>query len=418
MATAVEVPKLGNTVEECIVSIWKKRKGEAVAAGDVVAEIETDKATFEVSSPAAGVILETFFAEGTLVPVFTNLFVVGEPGEEFEGFRPKAVAAPEKAAVTAVPEIRVETQRNDSVDGVYSPRARRFAEEHNFHPSNLAGSGPNGRVLEEDLRRLYHSSPRVSSAAARSIADGMQARQEGSGLGGMLLTGDLGSPPVKISNLRERIARRMVHSLHSTAQYTLHASADAGGLLAVRAKVKEAKTGPDININDLVTFCCVRALIQVPELNAEFVDGSLFKHAEVHIGFACDTARGLIVPVVRDAHLLSAGELASQMKNLTAQAVNGSIGADDLSGATFTVSNLGGVGIEAFTPLLNPPQVGILGVGGMQVKAVRRHGAVEFIDAIGLSLTCDHQVIDGAPGARFLQVLKEKIEKVDSLCTI
>src|SRR5262249_3850678 len=138
----------------------------------------------------------------------------------------------------------------------------------------------------------------------------------------------------------------------------------------------------------------------------------------VHIGFACDTPRGLLVPVVRDAHLLCVDELAERMKDLAAKAVDGSMAPDDLSGATFTLSNLGNLGIEEFTPLLNPPQVAILGVGAIHVKPVRRDGAIGFIDAIALSLTCDHQVIDGAPGARFLQVLKSKIERVESLAGI
>ena len=154
------------------------------------------------------------------------------------------------------------------------------------------------------------------------------------------------------------------------------------------------------------------------DLNAEFVDGRIYKHAEVHVGFACDTPRGLMVPVVRDAHTLTAGELSTRMKELTAQAVAGTIAVDDLTGGTFTVSNLGGLGIESFTPLLNPPQVAILGVDAIGLKAVRREGRIEFIDSIGLSITLDHQVIDGAPGARFLKVVKEKIENVESLCTI
>jgi pyruvate dehydrogenase E2 component (dihydrolipoamide acetyltransferase) len=228
-------------------------------------------------------------------------------------------------------------------------------------------------VLEQDLRKLYQSGRRISK-------------------------------------VREKIARRMRESLASTAQYTLNASADARGLLAIRARTKE------VNVNHLVTFCAIEALLDVPALNAEFIDGGIREHAEVHMGFACDTPRGLLVPVIRDAHSLAVDELAARMKELTAQAVDGTIAPDDLSGATFTISNLGALGIESFTPLLNPPQVAILGVGAIQLKPVRRAGQVEFIDAIGLSLTCDHQIIDGAPGARFLQVLKSKIEDVESLC--
>ena len=379
MATPVEAPKLGNTVEECLISRWVKRKGEKVAAGDVVAEIETDKATFEVTSPVDGVLLESFFDEGALVPVFTNIFVVGDPGEPVDTFRPGSptdAAAPSPQPQASSPSARSapvpSPQSQAPSPGVLSPRARRFAQQNNFHPSSVTGSGPGGRILEADLKALFHSGARISK-------------------------------------LRERIARRMRESLATTAQYTLNASADARGLLAIRARTKA------VNINHLVTFCCVEALLDVPSLNAEFIDGAIREHADVHIGFACDTPRGLLVPVVRNAHLLAVDELAEMMQDLAAKAVEGTIAPDDLSGATFTVSNLGALSIETFTPLLNPPQVAILGVGAIQVKPVRRSGQVEFIDAIGLSLTCDHQIIDGAPGARFLQVLKSKIEDVESL---
>jgi pyruvate dehydrogenase E2 component (dihydrolipoamide acetyltransferase) len=442
MATPVEVPKLGNTVEECLIGKWIKQKGDTVSEGDVIAEIETDKATFEVTAPVGGTLLETFFEEGTLVPVFTNLLVIGEPGEDTSGFRPKPTEAAAAAPATASPQHTATAQQNAAPQnaaaerspavaaapastpaaqaGGWSPRARRFADDHNFHPASVAGSGPGGRVLEEDLRREYYASPRVSSAAKKQMQSGAEARNSGSGAAGMILTTDLGPPPTRISTIRERIGRRMRESLASTAQYTLNSSADAGGLLAVRAKVKAAqvKGAPNININDLVTFCTILALRDIPDLNAEFIDGKIYKHPQIHIGFACDTPRGLIVPVVRDAQDLAIGELALKMKELAEQAVQGTISADDLSGATFTISNLGGLGIESFTPLINPPQVAILGVDAIQVKPVRKNGQVEFIDSIGFSLTCDHQVVDGAPGARFLQVLKGKVENVESLCTI
>jgi pyruvate dehydrogenase E2 component (dihydrolipoamide acetyltransferase) len=208
----------------------------------------------------------------------------------------------------------------------------------------------------------------------------------------------------------------MRESLATTAQYTLNASADATGLLAARARMKAANG--EANINDLVMFCVIQALLQAPDLNAEYIDGRFLPHAEVHLGFACDTPRGLLVPVIRNAQRLAIAELARQSKDLAARAIEAKISPDELAGATFTVSNLGGFGIESFTPLLNPPQVAILGVAAIQLKPVRKQGKVEFVDTIGLSLTCDHQVIDGAPGARFLQVLREKIANVESLCTI
>ena len=436
MAVAVEIPKLGNTVEECLISRWLKEEGQTVAAGEPVVEIETDKTSFEVEAPIDGTLLARFFNKGALVPVFTKLFVIGNPGESVEEFRPQGegARASSDAARSAEPSGQG-TQTADqpaaragadviaaSSSAAWSPRARRFAEEHNFHPQAVAGTGPGGRVLENDLRALYHASPRLSDAAGQGVRNGAFAPREGSGIGGMVLTADLGAPESRISGVREKIARRLRESLAGTAQYTLNTSADARGLLLLRARVKAGSSAstsaPEININDLMTFCTVQALLEAPHLNVLFVDGAIRQGRGVHIGFACDTPRGLLVPVVHDAQALSAAALASRIKELSAKAVEGTISADDLSGGTFTISNLGGLGIESFTPVLNPPQVAILGVNAIQLKAVRKNGMVEFIDSIGLSLTLDHQVIDGAPGARFLKVLREKIENVEQICTI
>ena len=427
MAVAVEIPKLGNTVEECLIGKWLKEEGQPVAAGEPVVEIETDKTSFEMEAPIDGTLLARFFEKGALVPVFTKLFVVGNPGEDVAAFGPRGEAAPaveEKAGGEAPrTEERRAARAEDEAStagsvGPMSPRARRFAEEHNFHSAAVAGSGPGGRVLEADLRAAYHRSGRASDAASQRMQKGAVAPEEGSGIGGMVMAADLGAAESRISGVREKIARRLRESLAGTAQYTLNTSADARGLLALRARVKEASSGPDININDLVTWCTVQALLEAPHLNVLFVDGAIRQGRGVHIGFACDTPRGLLVPVVHDAHTLSAAALASRMKELSSRALQGTISADDLSGGTFTVSNLGGLGIESFTPVLNPPQVAILGVNAIQLKAVRKDGMVGFIDSIGFSLTLDHQVIDGAPGARFLQILREKIENVERICTI
>ena len=398
MATAVELPQLGNTVEECLITRWVKRKGDAVSSGDIVAEIETDKTTFEITAPVAGTVLETFFDEGALVKVFTNIFVIGQPGEDTAEFDPRSAIRDPQSAIGPPQPANRDSQSLDEgtrADGgprnadrgaaAFSPRARRFAAQHDFHPASIAGSGPGGRVLESDVRREYASASKAPAAS---------------------------------SNLRATIARRMRESLASTAQYTLNASAGAAGLLAVRARLKSASGVSHVNINDLVTFCAMRALLDVPDLNAEYVDGRIVKHAEVHMGFAVDTPRGLLAPVVRNAHTLSVSDLAFRMKELATKAADGTIAPDALSGGTFTISNLGGLGIESFTPVINVPQVAILGVGAIQLKPVRVNGTVEFVDSIGLSLTCDHQAIDGAPGARFLQVLKSKIESVESIVGI
>ncbi len=460
MATTVEMPKLGNTVQECLLSAWLRHKGDSVAAGDVLAEVETDKATFEIVAPADGVLLDTYVDEGAIVPVFTPVCVIGAAGEDVGppdpaaggrpgrggnavGPEPAAGARPGRGgnavgppapprrepmpavtAMTAVP-IQPGAARPDAgpadadISGArLSPRARRFALDHHFEPRPAAGSGPGGRILEADLRDLYYTLPRVSDRAAQQMAEGYAASGAGSGIGGMILGGDLDAPQAPISSVRRRIADRLRESVNTTAQYTLNGSANAAGLLAVRRIMKSDPATAGITINHLVVFCAIRALLQAPDLNAEFTDGTLRRHAEVHIGFACDTDGGLMVPVVRNSQRLSLADLSLRMRDLAAQAANGSIEPDDLTGGTFTVSNLGSLGVEWFTPILNPPQVAILGVDAIGLKPVRKpDGNIEFIDSIGLSLTLDHQVIDGVPGARFLRVIAREIENVEALCT-
>ncbi len=357
MPTPVEVPKLGNTVEECLIARWAKHKGDTVAAGDLVCEIETDKATFEVTAPVDGTILDILFDEGAYVPVFTTIFTIGEANEA--AVADSAGAAPPPATVVPVAPPSL------------SPRAQRYAAEHGIAPPSTPGSGPNGRILESDLHGLE---PAITSR-----------------------------PP---SNLREKIARRLRDSLATTAQYTLHSSADATALLAVRARFKLTS---NININDLVCYCTIQALREMPAVNAN--------QKEIHLGFACDTPRGLLVPVVHNADTLALADLAAKMKTLATQTLESTIAPDDLAGATFTISNLGNLGIESFTPILTPPQVAILGVGAIQLKPIRRQTQILFTDTVSLSLTCDHQVIDGAPGARFLQTLAKHIENIESLCS-
>jgi pyruvate dehydrogenase E2 component (dihydrolipoamide acetyltransferase) len=440
MATLVEMPKLGNTVEECLLTAWRKTKGDPVQEGEVLADIETDKTTFELTAPAGGILLETFFEAGALIPVFTAVCVIGAVGESVEEFRAAtggsqpddralsgsarapdargaAAAAPPTGEAAARVNPPLATPSSVAASGPLSPRARRFSREHEFHPGAVAGSGPGGRVVEADLRALLQTSRRAPGAAPEA---GSRSPVDNAGVGGDARQPSGGPPSgARLSLVRRTIARRLRESLGSTAQYTLHGSANAGPLLALRRRLKASPDTAQISIGDLVVFSTIQALLEVPDLNAELIDDTVYRHAEVHMAFACDTPRGLVVPVIRDSQNLSLGDLSRRIKELAAQAVEGVIAPDDLSGGTFTVTNLGSFGVEAFTPVINPPQVAVLGVDAIQVKPVRKpDGNIEFIDAIGLSLTVDHQWVDGAPGARFLSALRDKIERVDVLCTI
>ena len=440
MATRVEMPKLGNTVEECLLTAWRKTRGDPVQEGEVIADIETDKTTFELTAPAGGILLEAFFEAGALIPVFSTVCVIGEVGESVEELRGStgaarpddgalpgdapardareaaAAAPPAGAGPAGVHSPRV-TSSSVAASGPLSPRARRFSREHGFHPAAVAGSGPGGRVVETDLRALLQTSRRAPGAAPEA---GPRVPVDDAGVGGDARQTSGGPPSsARLSLVRRTIGRRLRESLGSTAQYTLHGSANAGPLLLLRRRFKAAPETAGISIGDLVVFCAIQALLEVPDLNAELIDDTLHRHQDVHMAFACDTPRGLMVPVIRSSQTLSLPALSGRIKELAAQAVAGTIAPDDLSGGTFTVTNLGSFGVEAFTPVINPPQVAVLGVDAIQVKPIRKpDGNIEFIDAIGLSLTVDHQWVDGAPGARFLGTVREKIEKVEALCTI
>ncbi|MDX9982002.1 MAG: dihydrolipoamide acetyltransferase family protein [Lentisphaeria bacterium] len=441
MPTPIVMPKQGNTVEECLLSEWRVAVGDQVKEGDVIADIETDKTTGEVTATAGGTVLALFCEAGELIPVFQNICVVGNPGESFAEFAPGDSTTPPAAAPAEAPapaETPAAVPAETAVattDAPLSPRARTFLADHPTNLTGVAGSGPDGRILEKDVAAAYRAGARLSPAAAAKVAAGEAAPASGSGVAGMVLTGDLGKPAaaaapapapvaaaalgidtvteVKIPNIRKIIAKNLMAALHEQAQYTLNAEADVTGLLTLRQQIKDAgeRLGlANVNIGDMVMFAAVKALAKHPELNAEF-DGSVIRqHSAVHIGFACDTPRGLMVPVLRGAQAMSLGQMGGAVKVLAKEAQAGTLAPDALGGGTFTVSNLGAFGVTTFTPVINPPQVAILGVGKTVLRPVRVGGGIEHRDYMQFSLTLDHRVIDGAPGARFLQTLVAIIE--------
>lgn len=448
MAEAIILPKQGNTVEECILTCWSRKVGDAVAVGDVLCDVETDKANFEIESTAAGKLLAQFWAEGDLVPVLETLCVVGQEGEDISAFapagaggRPGAAAAPAQGgggeAATPAPVAAVPGRQGaETTNAPLSPRARAFMERHPYNLPPIAGSGAGGRIIEADVEKAYREHVRLSATAAKMAAEGIAAPASGSGVGGMVLSADMGRnvaepavaapavpaggvTQVKLSNIRKIIAGRLRESLQSQAQYTLNAEIEVTGLLALRQELK-AKSDllgiGKVTINDLVMFATVKALARHPEINAEFDGTTITQYADVNLGFACDTPRGLMVPVIRQANRLSLGQLGEATRALAKDAVAGSLNPDLLTGGTFTISNLGSLGVTTFTPVINAPQVAILGVGGISLRPVRVGDAVEFRDFLQVSLTCDHRVVDGAPGARFLQTLKTVIENFTLVC--
>jgi len=435
VATPVIIPRLGNTVESCIIGSWKKKEGEKIEKGDILLEIETDKTTFEVESPASGILLGTFFKEGDIVPVLTNIAVIGEKGEEIESYRPEPEEAKKTPPEQTIKEKNLEETeipvvdkgtivdqlaaiKEDRTSGGISPRAKQFAIAHGINLDGVTGSGPHGRILERDVIKYFHTTPRSSSLVRKLLDKGWTHKGTYSGTGGMIIREDLRQPGKRLSTIRAAIARHMHSSLIETAQYTITISARADVILSLRKKIKSLTAEhslPNITINDMVMYAVIHILESYPEINAEFIDGIVYQYEDVNLAFACDTPRGLMVPVIRSAQKLSLEDLSLAVKKLSNEAVSGKIAPDDLTGGTFTTTNIGSMGIEHFTPIINTPQVAVLGICTIDLKPVKTGEGVKFIEHIKLCLTADHQVIDGASAARFLVALRDNIENFENI---
>ena len=439
MATIVVMPQLGNSVESCIIVEWMIAEGDSVAVDQTLASIETDKSTMEVPSTAEGTVLKLLWEEGDEVPVKDPLIIVGEPGEDISGLVPGDDAAPVEDApekATAAPEQAAPAFATERATGAVSPRARALAASAGLDTATITeGSGPHGRVIERDVAAAIAAGPVLTSAAR---AAGVSAT-EGTGIGGRVSVADAGRTPeaapaapvaapagadfpgastsAPLKGVRKVVATRMMESLTTTAQLTLNTTANAAGILALRKKVKNADEALGLNkitLNDLVCFAVSRTLPKYPVFNAHLEDGVLTEFEQVHLGFACDTPRGLLVPVIRSAQALGLKAFSHEAKRLAGGAIDGTIAPDFLSGGTFTVSNIGSFGIETFTPVINLPQTAILGVGAITPRpTVAADGTIGVEQRLNLSLTIDHQVIDGADGARFLRDLVAAIENID-----
>ncbi len=448
MATAVVMPKQGQSVENCIIVGWRKAVGDTISAGEILAEVETDKALLEIESPASGTVLALFFGAGDEVPVLTNIAAIGQPGEDVSSLWPAGAAVQTLNVETlerpAEPKVIVETAAPVSEFVGVSPRARNLAQQQGVEVTSLAGSGPGGRIIERDVQAVIIKKPAMTPLARSMAAQGgFDVPAHGSGVSGRIMADDLQSAaaqpepvapaapvavPVKeevrtiaVKGIRKVIAGRMLASLQTTAQLTLNASADARALLAYRQRLKESAEAlglRQVSINDLLLLALSRVLPQYPDLNATFSDDTISQYKNVHLGFAVDTPRGLIVPVIRQANSLSLKAIAGEAKRLASACLNSTISSDEMNGGTFTMTNLGSFGVESFTPVLNPPQVAILGVGNINLKPVQVEGEVQFIPHLGLSLTINHQVVDGAPAARFLQAFAQGVAQIELLLAL
>jgi pyruvate dehydrogenase E2 component (dihydrolipoamide acetyltransferase) len=398
MATAVIMPKQGQSVETCIITKWFKQKGESVSVGDILFSYETDKAAFDLESSADGILLDIFFGEGDEVPVLANVALIGKRGEETQSFIPdQSLAEPVKTEVKVEVKVKKENTLFSANEKIrISPRAKRMAKDKGLNYSTLQGSGPNGRIIAYDIEKVL--SPNI--IAEKTIkTNGAEFTEQ------------------PLSNVRKLIARAMLSSLQNAAQLTHHMSADVRYLLEARQKIKKQlskdESQQDITLNDMVCWCVIRALGKFPEANSHFFEDRIKTFYKVHLGIAVDTPRGLIVPTVKNASDMDLTILSKELKSVADACRTGNINPELLQSttATFTVSNLGNYGVEMFTPVINLPQAGILGVCTIINRPANiGNNIFGFVPYIGLSLTYDHRAIDGGPATMFLKEIKDQIE--------
>jgi pyruvate dehydrogenase E2 component (dihydrolipoamide acetyltransferase) len=427
----IQMPKLSDTMTEGTLVSWKKKKGDKVSAGEVIAEIETDKATMEWESPEDGTLTEIYVEEGGKVNVGDKIGFIGEEGEEApKEEKPKAEPKEEKKAQaekpapaeeeeeTAPPQEkekaakRVEpkkapekpktpAERSTSTEEARvkaSPVARRVAAELGVDLASVSGTGPEGRVTETDVRAAAKSKS-APAAAPRSTS---AAPKPGQGT------------RINLSGMRKVIAERLVESKAPVPHFYLNIDIDAGPLMAARAELKSAGEGADaskITVNDFVLKASVMAAVKVPKVNASFDGDALVQYADVDLGIAVAIEDGLLTPVIRAAQSKSLREISEMAKDLAHRARNKRMKPEEFRGGSFTVSNLGGMGIDSFSAIINPPQGFILAIGAISKRPVV-DGSEQIVVGHRMSIwmSCDHRVIDGALGAVYLKELRHFLE--------
>ncbi|HVN59026.1 MAG TPA: dihydrolipoamide acetyltransferase family protein [Bacteroidales bacterium] len=401
MATPVIMPRQGQSVETCIITSWLKKKGEQVSTGDLLFSYETDKAAFDMESPADGMLLDVFFKEGDEVPVLTAVAVIGAAGEKTGEFYSSPEKKPVPASSANPAGINLPGKESLDVPAVHgdgkvkiSPRARKLADAKGIDISLVAGTGPGGRIIFRDIE---------DSAAGNKLpaADHQPASS--------------GFTDQPLSNVRLLISKAMHTSLRNSAQLTHHMSADARRILEARRAVKESGKS-NITLNDIICWCVIRALENFPVVNSHFLDDRIRTFSDVHLGIAVDTPRGLMVPAIKNAGSLEIDKLSAALNEAATACRKGNVNPELLKSeaASFTVSNLGNYGVEMFTPVINLPQVAILGVCTITYRpADLGNNVFGFIPVIGLSLTYDHRAVDGGPATLFLREIKNRIESFE-----
>ena len=451
MAQAVIFPKLGQTMEEGAIVKWLKKEGDPVAKGDILFEIETDKANLEVESFFEGTLLKIYVREGVTVPVNTVVGYVGAAGEKVPDQPPKAEAAapapapaaPVPAAPAAVsapaaapvplpatapvaapaprPVPQPAAAPAPAAKLVISPRAKALAKDACIDPSRIRGTGPNGRIVEKDVQAYldscHYASLRIAPAAKRLASDnGIDILTvRGSGDAGRIMVEDieraLRKKPVALSRMRQVIARRLVESKQTIPHFYVTVKVDLTDLLTYRAELK-AK-GLNYSVNDFVLEAVVLALDEFPVVNSVTDGVTVSWRGDVDLGMAVSVDNGLVVPVIRAAQTLTLRELNAQTKALAEKARAGKLTPDEMVGSSFTVSNMGMMGVDQFTAIINPGEAGILAVSSARQVPAVVNGEIKIRSVMAMTLSADHRIVDGSTGALFVNAIKSKLENIE-----
>ncbi|AAP09730.1 MULTISPECIES: dihydrolipoamide acetyltransferase family protein [Bacillus] len=393
MAVEVVMPKLGMAMKEGIITNWNIKAGDNVAKGELIASINSEKIETEIEAPADGTVLDIAVSEDEGVPPGTVICYIGKPNEKVE-MQESTHVVEEKTF-----NIEVQNVQNQEPNGKevakqrikISPVAKKIAKSENLGIKVLVGTGPGGRITKADV---------LKALEVRGIVPEISEQEE--------------SNVIPVTGMRKAIANRMHASLQNSAQLTLTMKVDVTDLVALHkeiAKVVQKRYDNKLTITDFVSRAAVLALGEHKEMNSAYIDDAIHQFEHVHLGMAVALEKGLIVPAIRFANNLSLVELSKEIKNVAQKARAGSLSSDDMHGTTFTISNLGSFGIEYFTPVLNTPETGILGIGAIEHVPVYKGKKLKKGSMLPLSLTFDHRVLDGAPAAAFLRTIKHYLEE-------
>src|SRR6266581_43592 len=430
----VEMPKMGDTMETGKILNWIKKVGDVVKKGEPLAEVETDKVNIEIESFYNGTLRKILVPEGESAPIGAPIALIGSPDEPLpedakgksdgaparEAARPSngatKAAAPAQTSTAAAPaptaqaapapaQVSTATVERAPTERIFiSPLARRLATEHQLDYSHIQGTGPNGRIIKMDVEAALARQPLVAPAAPAAVPEAVPAAAA---------AGEVVEIP--LTAMRRTIARRLSQSMQTAPHFYVTSVIDTGKLAALRQQINEyAAHEPEpvkVSFNDLIIKAVARALVLMPQVNVSFAEDRLLQKKQVHVGMAVALEQGLIVPVIRNADQRGILDIAREAKRLAEAARTGKLRPEELSGGTFTVSNLGMFEVDSFTAVINPPESAILAVGSITPTPVVEDGQVVVRDRMKVTLSADHRAIDGATAARFLQQFKRLLEE-------